>query len=757
MHSVLRSVKKRKKSRRLGEVEIISREEYGELELDAKVETIRALVPLGLMHVAEVLDDEVTGLAGEHYARKAATTRGRRHGSNPGTVGLAGQRVAVRVPRVRSVTGGEISLRSYEALSGDREVNDLLLKRVLYGISCRNYEAAAELIPGAIGLSSSTVSRGFIQASAAKLRELQERDLSGEDVVALFLDGKTFADATLLGGAGDDFLQGGVGDDSLHGGAGDDTFVGGSGNDTMMGGAGFDTILIEGTPGDDTITVVQDSATKLTYTVNTVTEVDTMSEVEEGRIEALAGDDVIGVSVDDLLVASPMDSLRFSVIGDAPNASDRLVVRDDDLGDLVIHREGTDGRSGSVTVGPLAPVDYQGIESVSITPFNSITGATGVDELGRLIVFKPDPFDNNDGRLIATFLGQEPTFHRDLTIDPGPDVLPPPFGNVPGDEDWFEFRPNKIGMFRFETLFQEIDTLANGRAGLPNSGDLDISVYDSAGVFIADSTSTSDDESVDISMAADTSYFLRVVGAVDAINVYDLVVTEVDLVGAMINDVSITGVAYDLFDPKPSEDGPTPPITSLTISLEDTPPRAPGDLYPALDQSVAENPGHYLLIGDHNGVIPISDIIVTNAVPLVGSTATATIELQFSPPLPDDRFTLRLSDAILDPAGNELDGETNTIEPHENPLLPSGDGIAGGDFVARFTVDTRAELGVWASGSVYVDTNGNFAVRSREPGLRPTGTSPTRSASPPTASSPGTLCLTVLTSRPATMPMASTS
>ncbi len=198
MSSVLRSVKKRKKSRRLGEVEIIRREEYADLELDAKVEVIRALVPLGLMHIAEVLDDEVTGLAGEHYARKAATTRGRRHGSNPGTVGLAGQRVPIRVPRVRSVTGGEIPLRSYEALSGGREVNDLLLKRVLYGISCRNYEAAAELIPGAIGLSSSTVSRGFIQASAAKLRELQERDLSGEDVVALFLDGKTFADATMV-------------------------------------------------------------------------------------------------------------------------------------------------------------------------------------------------------------------------------------------------------------------------------------------------------------------------------------------------------------------------------------------------------------------------------------------------------------------------------------------------------------------------------------------------------------------------------
>ena len=74
----------------------------------------------------------------------------------------------------------------------------MMLKRVLYGISCRNYEAAAEAIPGAIGLSASTVSRRFIQASAAKLQELRERDLSGEDVVAVFLDGKTFAGAILV-------------------------------------------------------------------------------------------------------------------------------------------------------------------------------------------------------------------------------------------------------------------------------------------------------------------------------------------------------------------------------------------------------------------------------------------------------------------------------------------------------------------------------------------------------------------------------
>ena len=73
MSSVLRPVRKRKKVRKLGRVDIRRREDYAELELDTKVELIRSLVPLGLMHVEEVLDEEVTALAGERDARKPAS------------------------------------------------------------------------------------------------------------------------------------------------------------------------------------------------------------------------------------------------------------------------------------------------------------------------------------------------------------------------------------------------------------------------------------------------------------------------------------------------------------------------------------------------------------------------------------------------------------------------------------------------------------------------------------------------------------
>jgi len=196
MSSFARVVRRSKKEKRLGEALVVRREDLDRAELDTRLEMIRALIPLGLAEVYRVLDEEVLGLAGEWYARKEQEP-GLRHGSNRGTVRLAGQRVPIRVPRVRGPEG-EIPLASYHKLAGRGEVDEGLLRRVLFGISCRNYEAAAEAIPGAIGLSSSTVSRRFVEASAEKLRELAERDLSGEDVVAIFLDGKTFAEDTMV-------------------------------------------------------------------------------------------------------------------------------------------------------------------------------------------------------------------------------------------------------------------------------------------------------------------------------------------------------------------------------------------------------------------------------------------------------------------------------------------------------------------------------------------------------------------------------
>ena len=186
---------KRRKSKRLGTAEDRKMADLQGMEIDTRVELIRALIPLGLMHVQEMLEQEVDELAGAKHQRGGEHYR---HGSNPGSVKLQGRRHPVRVPRVRSRAGEEVGLRSWEALRRTADPDEVLLRRVLYGISCRNYEPAAEAVPGAIGLSASSVSRSFIEATASQLRAFQERSLAGLDLVALFIDGKTFAEDTMV-------------------------------------------------------------------------------------------------------------------------------------------------------------------------------------------------------------------------------------------------------------------------------------------------------------------------------------------------------------------------------------------------------------------------------------------------------------------------------------------------------------------------------------------------------------------------------
>ncbi len=86
-----------------------------------------------------------------------------------------------------------VPLTTYQQLRAPRHGDLGLLRKVLLGLSCRDYHACAEAIPAAFGLSPSSVSRRFVRASARKLRAFLERRLEPYDLVALVLDGKTFA------------------------------------------------------------------------------------------------------------------------------------------------------------------------------------------------------------------------------------------------------------------------------------------------------------------------------------------------------------------------------------------------------------------------------------------------------------------------------------------------------------------------------------------------------------------------------------
>jgi hypothetical protein len=168
-------------------------------QLDAKVALIQALIPVGLQAVHELLDAEVVRLAGERHQRTGRQPGCVRWGQQRGSIYLADQKLPLTHTRVRDRRRNqEVPLQSYHALQTPRAADAGLFRKVLLGLSCRDYAAAAEALPSAFGLSASTVSRRFIQASAKQLQALQERDLSAYDVVALVLDGKTFAQDSMV-------------------------------------------------------------------------------------------------------------------------------------------------------------------------------------------------------------------------------------------------------------------------------------------------------------------------------------------------------------------------------------------------------------------------------------------------------------------------------------------------------------------------------------------------------------------------------
>jgi transposase-like protein len=167
--------------------------------IDTKVELIQSLIPLGLLHVGEVLQQEVAALAGGRYSRGGGPKRHVRWGQQPGYVYLGGQRLGLSVPRVRDREDGNTTFpEAYREFQKPRGRDEALLSRLLGGLSGRRYEESAKLVPEVLGLSPSSVSRRFIAASARKLESFGSRSLGGYDLVAIFMDGKTFGGDQLV-------------------------------------------------------------------------------------------------------------------------------------------------------------------------------------------------------------------------------------------------------------------------------------------------------------------------------------------------------------------------------------------------------------------------------------------------------------------------------------------------------------------------------------------------------------------------------
>ena len=153
MSRVLRPVRKRKKGHTLGAVDVIDREEYAELEVDAKVELIRSMVPLGLRHIEELLDEEVTALLASATPAKPRQSAGAVMAATPGRSGWPASACRFRVPRIRwHVTERESPAKPYEALLAIAQSTTNAEARA-DGISWQRLGGFAEAIPSTIGLS----------------------------------------------------------------------------------------------------------------------------------------------------------------------------------------------------------------------------------------------------------------------------------------------------------------------------------------------------------------------------------------------------------------------------------------------------------------------------------------------------------------------------------------------------------------------------------------------------------------------------
>jgi transposase-like protein len=166
----------------------------GELVGAAREGLLALSVNVGLGVLSELLEEEVTGLVGPKGKWNRARTAFR-HGHEDGEVTLGGRRVGVRRPRVRSADGeSELPLVTYQHFAQRDQLGQVVLERVLAGVSTRKYRRAQDPIGEQTALterstSKSSVSRAFVERTREALWQLMSRQLSDLRLAVVMIDG----------------------------------------------------------------------------------------------------------------------------------------------------------------------------------------------------------------------------------------------------------------------------------------------------------------------------------------------------------------------------------------------------------------------------------------------------------------------------------------------------------------------------------------------------------------------------------------
>ena len=161
----------------------------------------------GLASISQMLEEDVTGLAGARYER-SGDAPGYRWGSAKGTLGFHGGKVEVERPRVRSrVTGKEIALPTWKEAVEGGFLQQWAMGLMLMNVSTRKFGRAVRLPEAGVpaeagsGLSKSAVSRRFKALTEARLAEWMQSDLAPLDLLVVQIDGLHIDDNLLMIGA----------------------------------------------------------------------------------------------------------------------------------------------------------------------------------------------------------------------------------------------------------------------------------------------------------------------------------------------------------------------------------------------------------------------------------------------------------------------------------------------------------------------------------------------------------------------------
>jgi putative transposase len=169
-------------------------EALGELAGAAKEGLLALSVGVGLGVLCELMEaevDEVVGPKGKHDPDRTAV----RHGHDRGEVTLGGRRVPVERPRARNADGEhEVELTTYAHFAARDRLTDVMLERMLAGVSTRRYARTGEPVGSEIdaitrSTSKSAVSREFVSRTREHLIDLMSRPLDDLRLAVVMLDG----------------------------------------------------------------------------------------------------------------------------------------------------------------------------------------------------------------------------------------------------------------------------------------------------------------------------------------------------------------------------------------------------------------------------------------------------------------------------------------------------------------------------------------------------------------------------------------